>query len=53
MFYLSMWIEVYWCKFRKIQGKELILALENSIRGVFSSVMGVSFVQSDENRKIV
>ena len=39
-------------KLRTLQDKNLILTLENSIRGVISSVMGDRYVQSDDNKKI-
>ena len=36
-----------------IQDKDLILKLENNIRGGISSVMGDRYVKSDENKKIL
>ena len=36
-----------------IKSKELLLLLENNIRGGFSSVMGNRHVQSDENKQIL
>ena len=36
-----------------LQDKDLILTLENNIRGGVSSVMGDRYVKSDENKKIV
>ena len=36
-----------------IKDKELLLLLENNIRGGISSVMGVRHVQSDENKQIL
>ena len=36
-----------------LQDKDLILTLENNIRGGMSSVMGDKFVKSDENKKIL
>ena len=36
-----------------LQDKDLILTLENSIRGGISSVMGDRYVKSDENKKIL
>ena len=35
-----------------LQGKDMILLLENNIRGGISSVMGDRYVKSDENKKI-
>ena len=37
---------------RTLQDKDMILLLENNIRGGISSVMGERYVQSDENKKI-
>ena len=36
-----------------LQDKDMILLLENNIRGGISSVMGDRYVQSDENKKIL
>ena len=36
-----------------LQDKDLILTLENNIRGGISSVMGDRYVKSDENKKIL
>ena len=36
-----------------LQGKDMILLLENNIRGGNSSVMGDRYVKSEENRKIL
>ena len=36
-----------------LQDKDLILTLENNIRGGISSVMGDRYVKSDENKKII
>ena len=36
-----------------LQDKDLILTLENNIRGGISSVMGNRYVKSDENKKII
>ena len=36
-----------------LQDKDLILIIENSIRGGISSVMGDRYVKSDENKKII
>ena len=36
-----------------LQDKDMILLLENNIRGGISSVMGNRYVQSDENKKIL
>ena len=36
-----------------IQDKDLILTLENNIRGGLSSVMGDRYVKSDNNKKIL
>ena len=40
-------------KLQTIQDKDLILLLENNIRGGISSVMGDRYVKSDENKKIL
>ena len=39
-------------KLQTLQDKDLILLLENSIRGGISSVMGDRYLKSDENKKI-
>ena len=36
-----------------LQDKDLILTLENNIRGGISSLMGDRYVKSDENKKII
>ena len=36
-------------KLRSLQDKDMILLLENNIRGGISSVMGDRYVESDEN----
>ena len=36
-----------------LQDKDLILTLENNIRGGISSVIGDCYVKSDENKKII
>ena len=36
-----------------LQGKDMILLLENNIRGGISSVMGDRYIKSDENKKIL
>ena len=38
-------------KLQSLQDKDMILLLENNIRGSISSVMGNRFVKSDENKK--
>ena len=40
-------------KLQTLQDKDLILLLENNIRGGISSVMGDRYVKSDENKKIL
>ena len=40
-------------KLRTLQDKDLILTLENNIRGGISSVMGDRYVQSDNNKNIL
>ena len=40
-------------KLRTLQDKDLILTLENNIRGGISSIMGDRFVKLDENKKIL
>ena len=39
--------------FQKLQDKDMILLLENNIRGGISSVMGDRYIKSDENKKIL
>ena len=48
-----MWFEVYRNKLKTLQDKDLILTLENNVRGDISSVMGDRYVRSDENKKIL
>ena len=38
---------------KTLQDKDLILTLENNIRGGISSVMGDRYVKSNENKKII
>ena len=40
-------------KLQTLQDKDLILLIENSIRGGISSVKGDRYVKSDENKKIL
>ena len=40
-------------KLQTLQDKDLILIIENNIRGGISSVMGDRYVKSDENKKII
>ena len=40
-------------KLQTLQDKDLILLLENNIRGGISSVMGNRYVKSDEKNKII
>ena len=40
-------------KLQTLQDKDMILLLENNIRGCISSVMGARYVRSDENKKIL
>ena len=40
-------------KLQTLQDKDLILLSENKIRGGISSVMGDSFVKSDDNKKMI
>ena len=40
-------------KIQTLQDKDLILLLENNIRGGISSVMGDRYVESDENKEII
>ena len=40
-------------KLQTLQNKDLILLIENNIRGGISSVMGDRYVKSDENKKIL
>ena len=39
-------------KLQTLQDKDLILLIENNIRGGISSVMGDRYVKSDENKKV-
>ena len=38
---------------QKLQDKDMILLLENNMRGGISSVMGDRYVKSDKNKKIL
>ena len=40
-------------KLQTLQDKDLILLIDNDIRGGVSSVMGIRYVKSDENNKII
>ena len=40
-------------KLQTLQDKDMILLIENNIRGGISSVMGDRYVKSDENKKIL
>ena len=40
-------------KLQTLQDKDMILLLENNIRGGISSVMGDRYVKSDDNKKIL
>ena len=40
-------------KLKALQDEDLILTLENNIRGEISSVMGDRYVKPDENKKIL
>ena len=40
-------------KLQTLQDKDMILLLENIIRGDISSVKGDRYVESDENKKIL
>ena len=40
-------------RLQTLQDKDMILLLENNIRGGISSVMGDRYVKSDENKKIL
>ena len=40
-------------KLHTLQDKDLVLLLENNVRGGISSVMGDRYVKSDENKKIL
>ena len=48
-----MRFEIYWKNLQTLQDKDLILLLENNIRGGISSVMGDCYVKSNENKKIL
>ena len=47
-----MWFEIYKIKLTNTQYKDLILTLENNIRGGISSTTGNRYVKSDQNKKI-
>ena len=40
-------------RLKTLQDKDMILLLKHTIRGGISSVMGVRYVKSDENKKIM
>ena len=40
-------------KLQTLQDKDLMLLIENNIRGGIGSVMGDRYVKSDENKKII
>ena len=40
-------------KLQTLQDKDLFLTIGNNIRGGISSIMGVTYVKSDENKKIL
>ena len=40
-------------KLQTLQDKDMILLLENNVRGVISSAMGDRYIKSDENKKIL
>ena len=40
-------------KLQTLQDKDMILLLENNIRGRVSSIMGDRYVKSDENKKVL
>ena len=40
-------------KLQTLQAKDMILLIENNIRGGFSSVLGSRYVKSEENKKMV
>ena len=42
-----------WIILQTLQDKDMILLLENNVRGGISSVMGDRYIQSDENKKIL
>ena len=48
-----MRFEIYRKKFQKLQDKDLILTLENTIRGGISSVLGDRYVKSHEKLFII
>ena len=60
LYYVSLPGYTYQCalkytdiKLQTLQDKDLILLIENNIRGGISSVMGDRYVKSDENKKIL
>ena len=50
---MGMWLKYTNIRLQTLQDKDLILLLENNIRGGISSVMGDRYVKSDENKKIL
>ena len=48
-----MWLEIYGNKLTNPPKKDLILTLENNIRGDISSLMCDRYVKPDENKKIL
>ena len=59
LYYVSLPGYTYQCalkytniKLQTLQNKDLILLIENNLRGGISSVMGNRYVKSDENKKI-
>ena len=42
-----------WLNLPTLQDKDLILTLDNNIRGRISSIMGDRYVKSDENKNIL
>ena len=48
-----MWSEIYRNKLTNTSREDLILTIEKNIRGGISSVMGDSYVESSDNKKII
>ena len=48
-----MWFKIYRKNLQTLQDKDMILLLENNIRGGISSVMGDRYIKSDDNKKIL
>ena len=50
---MAIWFKIYGINLQTLQDNDLVLTLENNIRGGYSSVTGDRYVKSDENKKIL